>query len=142
MSLNPEERRAVITLEYEKALKTYSYIPTLVSNQMWDLVANRLYYSAFHAALALLINDGHKTSTHRGIVALLGMHYIKTGILSIEEGKMYSRLQSMRDESDYNCAFTASQEDIEPYVAQVGEFLTKIRHFLTCLDGDVCNNII
>ena len=67
---------------------------------MWDIVANRLYYAALHAALALLINDGHKTTTHRGIVALFGLHYIKTGIFTTEEGKMYSRLQTMRDESD------------------------------------------
>lgn len=134
MSLNPEERKAVVLLEYEKAMNTYSNVPTLVQNEMWDFVANRLYYSAFHAALALLINDGHKTSTHRGIVALLGLHYIKTGILSIEEGKMYSRLQTMRDESDYNCAFTATKEDIELYVEQVGAFLTKVRTLLTCLE--------
>lgn len=134
MSLNSEERRAVVALEYEKAVNTFANIQTLAANSMWDFVANRLYYSAFHAALALLINDGHKTTTHRGIVALFGMYYIKTGIFSTEEGKMYSRLQTMRDESDYNCSFTATQEDVEPYIEQVQAFLYKVRIRLTCLD--------
>lgn len=134
MSLNQEERNAIVSLEYEKAYNTYCNIQTLVDNEMWDFVANRLYYSAFHAVLALLINDGHKTSTHRGLGALFGLHYVKTGIFTIEEGRMFARLQSMRDEADYNCAYKASKEDILPYVSQVEKFIKKIRLQLTSLD--------
>lgn len=134
MSLNQEERNAVVSLEYEKAYSTFCNIPTLVENEMWDFVANRLYYSAFHAVLALLINDGHKTSTHRGLGALFGLHYVKTGRFTTEEGRMFARLQSMRDEADYNCAYKASKEDILPYVSQVENFIKKIRMQLTTLD--------
>lgn len=133
MSLDIEERKSIVTLEIEKAENTYARIQTLADNDMWDFVANRLYYAAFHAILALLINDGHKTVTHRGIVAVFGMHYIKTGIFSIEEGKMYARLQSMRDEADYNCSFSAEKEDIEPYILPVGEFIRKVKSKLTVL---------
>lgn len=134
MSLSIEERKAIVALEYEKSTRTYCKIQSLADADMWDFVANRLYYSAFHAILALLINDGHKTATHRGIVALFGMHYVKTGIFTIEEGKMYSRLQSLRDEADYNCAFSASQEDIEPYIKLVGDFIQKVAEHLTVLN--------
>ena len=133
MSLNNEERRAVVSLEYEKATKTFDNISTLVKEEMWDFVANRLYYAAFHAVLALLINDGHKTSTHRGLGALFGLHYVKTNIFSPEEGSMFARLQSMRDEADYNCAYNASKEDILPYVSQVEYFISKIGEHLTIL---------
>lgn len=133
MSLDIEERKSIVTLEIEKAENTYARIQTLADNDMWDFVANRLYYEAFHAILALLINDGHKTVTHRGIVAMFGMHYIKTGIFSIAEGKMYARLQSMRDEADYNCSFSAEKEDIEPYILPVGEFIRKVKSKLTVL---------
>lgn len=116
-------------------MNTFGNIPTLADHAMWDIVANRLYYAAFHAALSLLINDGHRTATHRGIVALFGLYYIKTGKFSVEEGKMYSRLQTMRDEADYNCTFTATQEDVEPYIEQVRLFLERFRSLLTCLDN-------
>lgn len=134
MSLNNEERRAVVSLEYEKATKTFSNIPTLIAGEMWDFVANRLYYAAFHAVLALLINDEHKTSTHRGLGALFGLHYVKTGMFTAEEGRMFARLQGMRDEADYNCAYNASKEDIEPYVKQVEAFIKKIGTHLTVLN--------
>lgn len=133
MSLSDEERKAVVGLEYEKSTDTFSKIDILAEQGMWDIVANRLYYSAFHAVLALLINDGHKTSTHRGTSALLGMHYVKTGILTPEEGRMFSRLQTMRDEADYNCAYKASEEDVKPYISQVGDFIAKIKTLLTAL---------
>lgn len=134
MSLSNEERKSVVTLEYEKAINTFHNIPTLVQGGMWDFVANRLYYATFHSVLALLVNDGHQTSTHRGLVALFGLHYIKTGVFSSEEGKILARLQTLRDEADYNCAFTASKEDIEPYIEKVDGFLKKVRTLLTVLD--------
>lgn len=37
MSLNSEERRAVVALEYEKAVNTFANIQTLAANSMWDL---------------------------------------------------------------------------------------------------------
>lgn len=130
MSLNNEERKAVVGLEYEKALKTFSQIQTLADNNMWDIVANRLYYCTFHAVLALLINDAHKTSTHRGAVALFGMYYVKESKFTQEEGRMFSRLQTMRDESDYNCAYNACKSDVEPYIPQVEAFIKKVKTYL------------
>lgn len=134
MSLSAEERKSVVTLEYEKATRTFAAIDTLVDNGMWDFVANRLYYATFHAVLALLINDEHKTSTHRGMVAIFGLHYIKTRIFSAEDGKTIARLQTLRDEADYNCAFSASEDDIRPYISKVDELIKKIYSMLTCLD--------
>mgnify|MGYP003291424016 CR=1 FL=1 len=133
MSLDSEERKSIVTLEFDKASKTYAMIPTLADNGMWDIVANRLYYSLFHAILALLVNDGHKTSTHGGLIAIFGLHYVKTGIFSVEDGKTLSRLESLREEADYNCAFSTSKEDIEPYIDKVGQLLKSIEAKLTIL---------
>lgn len=134
MSLNDEERKSVVTLEYEKANLTYSKIEVLVREEMWDFVANRLYYASFHAVLALLVNDGHRVVTHRGMGAMFGLHYVKEGIFSQDEGRMLSRLQGLRDEADYNCAFTTTKEEIEPYIERVGKFIKKIRTHLSVLD--------
>lgn len=100
----------------KKACKTFNQVERLAEENMWDFVANRLYYALFHAVLALLINDGHSVGTHRGVVAMFGMHYVKTGIFSIDDGKLYSRLQTMREESDYNCSYQAEETDIRPNI--------------------------
>lgn len=133
MSLDSEERKSVVTLEFDKAVKTFALIPTLAENGMWDFVANRLYYSLFHAILALLINDGHKTSTHGGLIAIFGLHYVKTGVFSSDDGKTLTRLENLREEADYNCAFSTSKEDIEPYIEKVGNLLKTVESKLTVL---------
>lgn len=42
----------------------------------WDLVANRLYYSIFHAVTAMLLIDGIKTSTHKATSMQFGKSYV------------------------------------------------------------------
>ena len=89
MSLSNEERRIIVGLEYEKALHTIAQIPELEKLGFWDNIANRLYYAVFHAVNALLINDGHPVNTHRGVIALFGNYYIRTGIFASEDGRLF-----------------------------------------------------
>lgn len=42
MSLSDEERDVLVSLEIEKAEKTFSQASMCVENQMWDMLANRL----------------------------------------------------------------------------------------------------
>lgn len=126
MSLNEEERKIIVDLELEKAKNTLSQTIELQKLGFWDMVANRLYYAVFHAACALLINDCHNVSTHRGVVALLGKYYIVTGKLSKENGQLYSQLQTIREKSDYNCSFNATKEDKEPLISKTHKLIDKI----------------
>ena len=80
MQLNEEERQIMVNLEYEKAQSFLEQAERIASMDLWDVVANRLYYSIFHAVSALLIKDGHKVSTHKGTLVMFGQHYVKTGI--------------------------------------------------------------
>lgn len=113
MSLSEEERRIIVQLELERAKRTFAEVETLKDAGMWNGVCNRLYYAVFHAVSALLIHDGHQVNTHHGSHAVFGLHYIKTGILPEDFGRLYNQLQTMREESDYNCAFEADPEELE-----------------------------
>jgi len=126
MSLSNDERRVIVGLEYEKARNTYAQIAELRKLCFWDNIANRLYYSVFHAVAALLIHDGHSVNTHKGALALFGNYYIRTGILPSQAGRLYSDLQTMRNNSDYNCSYNASQQEIEPLIVPAGELINKI----------------
>ena len=39
----------------------------LFENEMYDDAVSRAYYSAFHCAQALLLNEGLKAETHSGV---------------------------------------------------------------------------
>lgn len=126
MSLNEEERRTIVGLEIEKSRKIFSEIEILRQAGLWDNIANRLYYAAFHAVSALLINDGHPVGTHQGAVVMLHQHYVKTGILPKEGGAFYSQLQTLREKSDYNCTYYATEEDTAPRIALTEAFIETV----------------
>lgn len=126
MSLNDEERKIIVGLEYEKSLRILSQVEELTKLGYWDNIANRLYYSVFHAVAALLIHDGHSVNTHKGAVVMFGRHYIKSGLLPLEDGRLYSRLQTMREKSDYNCTYDVGKEDVEPMINPAKMFIERI----------------
>ena len=126
MSLNDEERKTLVGLEIEKSRRTFAEIDILRQVGLWDNIANRLYYAAFHAVSALLINDGHTVGTHQGAVVMLHQHYVKTGLLSKEDGAFYSQLQTMREKADYNCTYYATEQDTAPRIAATESFIEKI----------------
>lgn len=113
MSLSNEERNILVVLELKKARETYGEIEVLVGANRLNGAANRMYYAVFHAVCALLINDGIQVNTHRGSHALFSQHYIKTGILPREYGQLYNQLQTMREESDYNCAYDVEMDELQ-----------------------------
>lgn len=113
MSLSNEERNVLVALELKKARETYDEIEILVTANRLNGAANRMYYAVFHAVCALLIHDGIQVNTHKGSHALFSQQYIKTGLLPREYGQLYNQLQTMREESDYNCAYDVEFEELQ-----------------------------
>ena len=57
---------------------------------------------------------------------MLHQYYVKTGILSKEDGAFYSQLQTLREKSDYNCTYYATEEDTAPRIASNEAFIDKV----------------
>lgn len=126
MSLTEDERSIIVRREYEKALLFMEQAEGNAKLGYWDVVANRMYYAVFHAVSALLVKDGHKVGTHKGTVMAYGLHYVKTGIVSTDEGSLYSQLQSMREDADYNCAFQSDSDKMNILLPQAKSLIEKI----------------
>ena len=130
MSLNEEERKIIVGLEIEKAENIVSQINELEKLFYWDNIANRLYYALFHAVSALLIFDKHNVSTHKGSIVLFGQFYIKTGVFNINDGRLFSQLQTIREKSDYNCAYQTSEDEIKPLIYPTIELIKRIKLYI------------
>ena len=113
MSLSDEERRTIVQREMKKAYETFEEIGILAAANRWSGAASRLYYAVFHAVNALFINDGLQAVRHNGSHTLFSLHYIKTGKLPTEYGRFYNQLQTLREKSEYNSFFDATQQDVE-----------------------------
>lgn len=135
MGLKEQDRRVLVILELEKSDKTFAQMQAMLSNQIWELVANRLYYSLFHAVTALLLNDHHEVGTHRGAVNMFHLYYVKTGIFTKEDGRLYSQLQSLREDGDYNCSIDVEKEDVEPKVEPTRLLISRIKTYIKQGEG-------
>ena len=52
---------------------------------------NRIYYALFYEVMALLLTKDLSSAKHTGIRALFNEHFIRTGKVSVELGKFFTR---------------------------------------------------
>ena len=98
----------------------------LAGNDRWNAAINRLYYSAYYAVIALLINADKNPTTHNGVKTLFSQDFVKEGIISRDLGKAYSQLFTWRQKGDYDDFFDFNREIVEPYFDQVETLIRDI----------------
>lgn len=130
MSLTNEERQIIVNLELEKAQKTFEAMELCVREKAFESAANRIYYAAFHAISALLIHARFSVKSHRGVMALFGEHFVRTGIFTKSDGTLFSDLVIMRDNADYNCFYEATEEKLNPYIEPTRKLIEKIKQYI------------
>lgn len=127
MPLTEEEREAIVVYRLEKAEDAFVEAKDCASMEHWNLSANRLYYAAYYASSALLVSAGYQAKTHEGTISLIGQNYVRSGILSKEDGALLARLQNMRHTGDYDDFMDWTKEDVVPYISKVALFLERIK---------------
>lgn len=130
MPLTEEERKSIIIYRLEKADDAFIEAKDCASMGHWTLTANRLYYAAYYASSALLVSAGYAAKTHEGTIGMIGQYYVRTGILTKDDGALLARLQNMRHSGDYDDFMDWTQEDVEPYIARVETFLEMIKKII------------
>ena len=126
MSLSDEERSAIVLYRIEKAHTAIEDIHKIMSLELWSIIANRMYYALYYAASALLIHDGHKVNTHKGVIALFNLNYVKNGPLTREDGALFANIFSFRKGSDYDDFIDATEEDVQRYLPRVETLVDRI----------------
>lgn len=126
MTLQPEERKAIVTYRLNKAKETLKEVKAVGELGYWSLAANRLYYSAYYASVALLIHNGIETSTHKGAIRMLGQIFVKEKVLTTDDSKLLGRLFSMRQTGDYEDLFDWEEEDVVPLIEKVEDYIDRI----------------
>ena len=56
--------------------------------------------------------------------------YIKPGIFTKDEGRMYSNLQKLREDGDYNCYIDVEKKDVEPFIEPTRQLIDKIKKYI------------
>lgn len=126
MSLTNDEREAIVSFRFQKGIETLEEAKGIATLGYWNAVANRLYYACYYVTSALLIKNKYAAQTHRGIIHLLGMHFIKKGIVSQDSGKLYSKLFELRQTGDYDDLFNLSESDVKPMISAAKKYIDEL----------------
>ena len=93
----------------------------LLSHGFYNDAISRAYYAAYHWARGLLVTRGLESKTHRGVIQLLNLHFVKDGPLAELTAAHLAHLETYRELSDYTAVthFTETQarEEITHAVA-------------------------
>jgi len=94
--MTSDDRNAYAKYRLEKAEEAYISAEVLILHQQWNAAINRLYYSAYYAVSGILAKMGIETKIHAGIKTQFLLHYIKTGKVEMQLGKLYADLFDWR----------------------------------------------
>lgn len=73
----------------------------LIENGLNDTALSRLYYAAFYAINALLVENGFNPKTHVGVKAIFNKEFVLPGKIEGKYSDFYSFLMAKRFEADY-----------------------------------------
>ncbi len=119
-----------IKYRLERAWKTLEDAKYLASIKSWDSSINRLYYACFYSVLALFSKYQIISHRHSGVKTQFALHFIKTGLLDKESGKLLGDLFDLRQKGDYSDFLDIEEKHVIPMIPKVEEFLNKIQSLL------------
>jgi len=121
-----------IAYRVQKSIEIFDDAKLLALNERWNSCVNRLYYSSFYLISALLFKFEIKAETHNGTKTQFNLHFVKTGKIEIESGKLFSNLFDWRHETDYADFVDFDKETVQPLLEQVENFNKKLKVLINC----------
>ncbi|MBI2836896.1 MAG: HEPN domain-containing protein [Acidobacteria bacterium] len=102
----------------------------LLAGGDYEDAVSRAYYAAYHATQALLLSEGEKADTHKGLVTLFGLLFVKTGKFPKELGKYLTTLKDDRENGDYEVLSYLDRDAAEAAVSEATQFVDAARRYL------------
>ncbi len=116
----------LIRYRKDKARETLDDARMLLRDGTPSSALNRIYYAMFYEVLALLHTKDLSSSKHTGVRALFNEHFVKTGIVPVELGRLFSRMYDFRQKSDYGDFVKIQPEKVSEWFEQAVAFINEI----------------
>lgn len=113
-----------------KAGKKLEVAKGLFNSGDYEDAVSRAYYAVYHMTQALLLTEGEKAETHKGVVALFGLLFVKTGKFSRNLGKYLANLKDDSESGDYEVFSYIDRETAETAIKEAEEFLKEGKAYL------------
>lgn len=114
----------------EKAEKKLEVAEKLFNSGDYEDSVSRAYYAVFHATQALLLTEGEKAETHKGVVTLFSLLFVKTGKFRKDLLKYLANLKDERENGDYEIFSYTDKKTAATAIAEAREFLEESKSYL------------
>lgn len=101
----------------------------------YNAAINRLYYACYYVASALMLKYNQDASTHKGIKMMLGLHFVKPGILDPKYGRIYQQLFENRQSGDYEDFTYCDKEMFDEMRPQAEDFINAVQKLIASHQG-------
>ena len=119
-------KRDIVSYRRQKAHDLMRDVDILMENELWNSTVNRMYYACFHIISALLIMIEIEVKTHMGVRQAFGLHFVKSGLLEPECGRIFSKIYDKRQSSDYDDFREFTREEVENLYPQILFLIGKV----------------
>jgi uncharacterized protein (UPF0332 family) len=135
-----EENKELVNSHLKKSRHNLEFYRLNKDSQKFnDWLIVTLYYSLYHAALALITNKNYSSKNHYATILLLIKEYSITKdeanllnelSLSKEDAELYTNLKRDRHDASYMTNTKFSEEIINDYEIKVLNFINKVEEIL------------
>ena len=122
--------RELVDQELHRAQQSLQAAQKLLEDDLFADAISRAYYACLHSAKAALLMEGVKVSSHRAVLRLFGEHFIKSGKIEKEYGRILREEQEDREVCDYDVFQIVESDRAYQRVKDAERFLEKIRDFI------------
>jgi len=128
--LKSKHIEALISYRIERSRESIRAAEIMLENEMLTISMNRVYYSMFYAVQALLALYKVSFTKHGQVKGYFNRELIKTGIFSVDMGKLYNKVFEYRQKFDYVDFAVPDRNMVFEYIEKAREFHTKIKEFI------------
>ena len=121
---------ALISYRMERSRESIRAAEIMLENEMLTISMNRVYYSMFYAVQALLVLHKVSFSKHGQVKGYFNRELIKTGIFSVDMGKLYNKVFEYRQKFDYVDFAVPDRDMVSEYIEKAREFHSTIKEYI------------
>lgn len=130
-TLDGSARKELIDYRLSRACETLKEADYNARGGYYNTAVNRLYYACYYAASALMLNANLEASSHAGIRSMLGLKFVKTGVIEPKYGRIYQQLFENRQSGDYEDFVYCDEDLFDELRPQAAEFVATITRLIT-----------
>lgn len=129
--MTARDNEMIIRQKLIKSRARLSEINNLLQFGYYDTAINRIYYASFYSVQALLLSVDVEPKSHKGVLSMFALHFVKSGLFPEDLAKFYPRIFNERIIGDYEDISDVDKAWVESLYITAIDFNRLIENMLT-----------